>query len=141
MDHKIRCGRAFAALIGFLSFAVGNGSSAAGDPKRGAQVFQACMACHSVKPGDHMTGPSLTHIWNHKAGTAEGFLRYSDALKHADIVWNEPTPDKWLANPERSRLGRLCRAGGNQKLHQASMRVTPFKPMPRRSRLEMRDFS
>ncbi len=101
MDHKIRCGRAFAALIGFLSFAVGNGSSAAGDPKRGAQVFQACMACHSVKPSEHMTGPSLTHIWNHKAGTAEGFLRYSDALKHADIVWNEPTLDKWLANPEQ----------------------------------------
>ncbi len=76
-------------------------ASAAGDPKRGAQVFQACMACHSVKAGEHMTGPSLARVWNRKAGTAEGFLRYSDALRRADIVWNEATLDKWLASPEQ----------------------------------------
>jgi cytochrome c len=99
MDHKIRCGRAFAALIGCLSFAVGNGSSAAGDPKRGAQVFQACLACHSVQGGEHMTGPSLAHIWSRKAGTVEKFLRYSDALKNSDLVWNEATLDKWLRDP------------------------------------------
>ncbi len=95
----MRYARAFAALIGCLSFAVGNGSFAAGDPKRGAQVFQACVACHSVKPGEHLTGPSLAHIWNRKAGTVGKFLRYSDALKGADIVWNEATLDKWLSDP------------------------------------------
>jgi cytochrome c len=99
MDHKIRCDRAFAALIGLLSFAVGNGSSAAGDPKRGAQVFQACIACHSAQPEEHLTGPSLAHVWKRKAGTVEKFLRYSDALKSADIVWNEATLDKWLSDP------------------------------------------
>jgi cytochrome c len=99
MDQKIRCGSAFAALIGSLSFAVGNGSFAAGDPKRGAQVFQACVACHLVKPGEHLTGPSLAHVWNYRAGTAEKFSRYSDALKRADIVWDEATLDKWLSDP------------------------------------------
>jgi cytochrome c len=99
MDHKIRCGRALAALIAFLSFAVGDGSAAAGDPKRGAQVFQACISCHSAQPGEHLTGPSLAHIWSRKAGTVEKFLRYSDALKAADIVWNEATLDKWLSDP------------------------------------------
>jgi cytochrome c len=72
---------------------------AAGDAKRGAQVFQACMACHSVAEGEHMTGPSLAHVWNHKAGTVPGFQRYSDALKRANLVWSEATLDKWLANP------------------------------------------
>lgn len=72
---------------------------AAGDAKRGAQLFGQCMACHSVMPGDHQTGPSLAHVWNHKAGTAEGFTRYSDALKAAGITWNEAALDKWLANP------------------------------------------
>jgi cytochrome c len=105
MDHKIRCGRAFAALIGFLSFATGNGSSAAGDPKRGAEVFQACLACHSVQGGEHMTGPSLAHIWSRKAGTVEKFLRYSDALKGAGIVWNEATLDKWLSDPAQLVAG------------------------------------
>lgn len=74
---------------------------AAGDPKRGAQVYRQCMACHSVAAGEQMTGPSLAHIWNRKAGSVEGFLRYSDPMKRADVVWNEATLDKWLANPEK----------------------------------------
>jgi len=59
------------------------------------------MACHSVKPGEQLTGPSLARVWNRKAGTVEGFQRYSDALKHANAVWNQATLDKWLANPEQ----------------------------------------
>ena len=74
---------------------------AAGDPKRGAQVYRQCMACHSVAAGEQMTGPSLAHLWNRKAGSVEGFLRYSDPMKRADVVWNEATLDKWLANPEK----------------------------------------
>ena len=74
---------------------------AAGDPKRGAQVYRQCMACHSVAAGEQMTGPSLAHIWNRKAGSVEGFLRYSDPMKRADVVWNGATLDKWLANPEK----------------------------------------
>ena len=101
MAHKTRCGLGSAMLLAVLALAAGNDAAAAGDPKRGAQVFQACMACHSVKAGEHLTGPSLAHIWNRKAGAAEGFARYSDALKRADIVWNEAALDKWLADPEQ----------------------------------------
>lgn len=74
---------------------------AAGDPSRGARAFQACMVCHSIKPSDHMTGPSLANIWNRKAGTVEGFSRYSEALKRADIVWNDATLNNWLTDPEK----------------------------------------
>ncbi len=48
-----------------------------------------------------MTGPSLAHIWGHKAGSVEGFQRYSDAMKRADVTWDQTTLDKWLADPER----------------------------------------
>jgi cytochrome c len=72
---------------------------AAGDAKRGAQLFGQCMACHSTAPGEHLTGPSLAHAWNRRAGTEEGFLRYSDALKRSEITWNAAALDKWLANP------------------------------------------
>jgi cytochrome c len=72
---------------------------AAGDAKRGAQVFGQCMACHSVEPGEHRTGPSLAHVWNHKAAAVEGFMRYSDALNRSGFTWNEAVLDKWLANP------------------------------------------
>ena len=76
-------------------------SGATGDPNRGAQAFRACAACHSVVPGEHMTGPSLANTWNHKAGSAEGFARYSDAMKRLDAKWDERTLEKWLADPER----------------------------------------
>jgi len=75
--------------------------SAAGDPKRGAQAFRACAACHSIAVGEHMTGPSLANAWNHKAGSAEGFSRYSDAMQRLEAKWDERTLDKWLADPER----------------------------------------
>ena len=54
----------------FLQFMAGP-AVAAGDAKRGAQLFQQCMACHSTEPGEHLTGPSLAHVWSRKAGTAE----------------------------------------------------------------------
>jgi cytochrome c len=89
------CSAAFALL------APGGVALGAGDAKRGAQLFQQCMACHSVQPGEHLTGPSLARAAGHKAGTAEGFQRYSDALRSSGVTWDDATLDKWLANPEK----------------------------------------
>jgi cytochrome c len=47
-----------------------------------------------------MTGPSLAKIWNRKAGTNDGFHRYSEAMRHADVTWNAASLDRWLTNPE-----------------------------------------
>jgi cytochrome c2 len=96
---KKNAGVAVAALG--LLFAVSHGAAQTGDAARGAKVFQACAACHSVKAGESMTGPCLAHIWNGKARASDDFQRYSDAMKNADMVWNASTLDKWLANPER----------------------------------------
>lgn len=85
------------ALIAALS----QSAVAAGDAKRGAQLFQQCIACHSVQPGEHMTGPSLAQAAGHKAGTASGFQRYSDALKRSGVTWDDAALDKWLANPQK----------------------------------------
>lgn len=90
---------AFGVVV--LCAALSQPALGAGDAKRGAQLFGQCVACHSIQPGEHMTGPSLAHVWDRKAATAEGFLRYSDALKRAGLAWNDKTLDKWLENPER----------------------------------------
>ena len=82
------------------SLAWSDSARSAGDPARGATIFQACAACHSTKPAEHMTGPSLAKLLQKKAGTTEGFARYSEAMKHVDIVWNEQTLDLWLRSPE-----------------------------------------
>lgn len=88
-------------LAGVLVLVVAQTVLAAGDAKRGARLFQQCMACHSVEEDEHMTGPSLAHIWGRKAGRVEGFTRYSEAMRHANLTWNEATLEKWLADPER----------------------------------------
>ncbi|MBI4194363.1 MAG: c-type cytochrome [Betaproteobacteria bacterium] len=74
---------------------------AEGDPERGARHFRACIACHSIAPGEHLTGPSLNRIFGSKAGTVEGFGRYSPALKSSAIVWTTEALDAWLTDPER----------------------------------------
>lgn len=73
---------------------------AAGDAEAGSRVFRSCIACHSLEPGRHMTGPSLAGIWGKPAGSAQGFERYSEALQESGIVWGEHTLDAWLADPQ-----------------------------------------
>jgi cytochrome c len=87
-----------AALVLLLAIPVT--VAAAGDPGRGARAFSQCMACHSVEPERHLTGPSLSHVWGKKAASVESFMRYSDALKRSGLVWDEQTLDKWLTNPQ-----------------------------------------
>ena len=89
----------YPAIAGLLLLSMSEFALGTGDATRGAKIFQACMACHTTAPGVHMTGPSLAAVWGHKAGTTPGFARYSEAIQHANVVWNEATLDKWLANP------------------------------------------
>ncbi len=72
----------------------------AGNAARGAVVFGQCVACHSVEPGVHLTGPSLARVWGHRAGTVEGFTRYSEPLTRATVVWDTAMLDRWLENPQ-----------------------------------------
>lgn len=97
VSMRTRLSTAFALLALFdLATAV-----AAGNPTRGAQVFRQCAACHSIQPGEHLTGPSLSNILNRPAASVPDFHRYSDALKQAQIRWDATTLDRWLANPTK----------------------------------------
>jgi len=82
-------------IIGFSVFFGLAHAKVAGDAEQG-QIFRQCAACHALEPGQHLTGPSLARIWKRKAGTTEGFPRYSEALKKSGIVWDEKTLDRWL---------------------------------------------
>jgi cytochrome c len=84
-----------------VSMLAGAAAHAAGDALRGARAFQQCIACHSVEPGRHLTGPSLAHAWGSRAGTASGFQRYSEALQRSGLTWNDASLDRWLADPQK----------------------------------------
>jgi len=82
-----------------LASAVSGPAHAQGSPQRGAMVYRACTACHSLEPGMHLTGPSLADLWNKKAAAVADFPRYSRALKAQEFLWDETTLNAWLANP------------------------------------------
>lgn len=64
----------------------------AGD--RGAEIFRACVACHTLKP-DHgnKAGPTLSGIFGRKIATLPGY-NFSEQLKKLDIVWTPETVSK-----------------------------------------------
>lgn len=58
---------------------------------RGAQVYRACAACHTLtEDGGPRAGPTLHGVMGRKIATAPGYA-YSDALKKLDIVWTKET--------------------------------------------------
>jgi cytochrome c len=57
----------------------------------GAQVFRACVACHTLAPDQaNRAGPSLHGIFGRRIASLAGY-NYSEALKHLDIVWTPET--------------------------------------------------
>jgi cytochrome c len=64
----------------------------ADDP--GAQVYRACVACHTLSPDEgNRAGPTLAGIFGRKIATLPGY-NFSDALKQLDIVWTPETVAK-----------------------------------------------
>ena len=76
-----------------------------GDPAAGKKVFRKCQACHTVQEGKHRQGPSLYGVIGRKAGTADGFKRYSDAMKAHDVVWDADSLSAYLENPKETVPG------------------------------------
>jgi cytochrome c len=61
---------------------------------RGAEVFRACVACHTLHAGDtNRAGPTLAGIFGRRIATLPGY-RFSEALKRLDIVWTPETVAK-----------------------------------------------
>ena len=64
----------------------------AGD--RGAEIFRACVACHTLGTEEaNRAGPTLAGIFGRRIATAPGY-NFSDALKRLDIVWTPETVSK-----------------------------------------------
>lgn len=68
----------------------------------GEGVWRQCRSCHQVGEGArNATGPMLTGILGHVAGTREGF-RYSGPMRDAGaagLVWTAETLDAYLTDP------------------------------------------
>jgi cytochrome c len=64
----------------------------AGD--HGAEVFRACVACHTLSPDEgNKAGPTLYGIFGRRIATLPGY-NFSPALKKLEIVWTPETLSK-----------------------------------------------
>jgi cytochrome c len=64
----------------------------AGD--RGAEVYRACIACHTLSPDEgNRAGPTLHGIFGRRIASLPGY-NFSDPLKKMDIVWTPETVSK-----------------------------------------------
>jgi cytochrome c len=64
-----------------------------------AQFNNICALCHTDKPNMNRIGPSLFGVVGRHAGSAPGY-NYSEAMKQANVTWNEETLDKYLSDPK-----------------------------------------
>lgn len=60
----------------------------------GAEVFRACVACHTLAPDDgNRAGPTLHGIFGRRIASVPGY-HYSSAFREMDIVWTPETVSK-----------------------------------------------
>ena len=110
-------------LLAAVVLGVGLSSSAmAGDAALGEKVFKKCKACHVVDKEKHKTGPHLVNIMGRTAGTAEGYKKYSKAMKNSGIVWDEETLNGYLEKPKKYLKGtRMAFAGLKKEKDRANV--------------------
>ena len=95
-------------------------SIAEGNATRGEQLYKSflhCKNCHSLEPGITKVGPTLAGLFGRKAGSLEGYNRYSEAMVNSGVVWDEETLNEFLKNPKEFIPGNEMfkgqpRAGG-----------------------------
>ena len=86
------------ALVALSAIALSSAAYAAGDAARGEALYEGCQDCHSLDRND--VGPRHRGVYGRKAGSLPDY-NYSDALKNANLVWDETTLDQWLADPQK----------------------------------------
>ena len=73
---------------------------AAASPDRGQKAFRACSACHSIAAGTaHTLGPNLRAVIGRAVAAAQGYDRYSPAMRSYGGTWTPERLDRYLRQP------------------------------------------
>ncbi len=84
------------------------------DIANGQSLFKECAICHNVdNNASHRIGPNLGGIVGAPAARHADFA-YSQALRRADIVWDESTLDGFIKQPQTALPGNRMAYPGNR---------------------------
>lgn len=90
-----------ALMIAIMGAGLAGQALAAGDAKKGADVFAGeCGDCHSPKEGKAKKGPPLFGVNGRKAASIADFA-YSDAMKQSGITWTPDKIDLYITKPKK----------------------------------------
>lgn len=102
MNRVVQSARRALLALALASTAISIASAqTAGDPTRGAKLFQQqCAVCHVAANGAEPLGPSLAGVVGRHAGAVGGF-KYSKAMLAANQVWTPAVLEAFLAAPTK----------------------------------------
>ncbi len=84
-------------------------TASAADAEHGRSLFEACIACHNERPD--ALGPSLKGVLGRKSAALEDF-RYSNAMRRANLVWDEDNLRAYIQDPQGKVKGNRMPYGG-----------------------------
>jgi len=137
--------------IGSVAIADSKDPLAAYKGDHGADVFRACVACHTLHPNEGVrAGPTLAGLFGRKIATQPDY-NFSPALKKLGMVWTPETvaklfeigpmeytpgtkmPEQKLGPDDRTALvSFLEKATGAKKPEEGPKKPVPEKPAPKK---------
>jgi cytochrome c len=109
MFHRVIIGLAAALALSGAAAAHDHSLAerlAAASPEKGEQTFKRCHACHTIEQdGAHGNGPNLWGVVGRPVASAEGFGKYSMALRATGGAWTAERIDNFLTNPHEDIEG------------------------------------
>lgn len=104
-----------ACLVFAVSAPAGAATQPKGDVKRGAEIYARCEACHAL--AYNRTGPKHCGVVGRKAGSVPGFA-YSPAMRRSNIIWDEKSLNRFLADPLKTVPGTAMTYAGVPDPHE-----------------------
>ena len=102
-----------------------------GDARKGGKICRACLACHSLRQGVHLTGPSLAGLWGAVAGDNPDYVRYSKGLNAVDFRWDEDTLIAFLSIAmARGGYEKVIEKGLAGEDYARGQQPPPLRPTP-----------
>jgi cytochrome c len=109
MSRSLR--RSLARAVCFLALA---SPAFAADAEHGKALFAPCAACHTDRADS--LGPSLKGIVGRKSAALDDF-RYSNAMKRANLIWDEDNLRAYIHDPQAKVKGNRMPYGGMSDPH------------------------